>query len=275
MLYNNTGMKKNNILMREGDKLQDRRLSIFELIEQQGEISIHELETLFPDVSSMTLRRDLDYLESKNKIVKIKGGAKSLSHLSRSLFQDVEGDYGLRESINAAGKHLIAEKATPLIESGRSIYIDAGSTIMQFVRYLKTGRFSVITNGVNAALELSQNQSATVNLVGGELNRNNMSVSGGGALEHIRNINIDIAFMAASGFTVEDGFSNGSFDEFELKREVVKKAKKTVILMDSTKLGKTMPYTFCTLADVDYLIMDQPADAQLLAEAKKTGTIIL
>ena len=207
--------------------------------------------------------------------MKIKGGAKSLSHLSRSLFQDVEGDYGLRESINADGKHLIAEKAAPLVETGRSIYVDAGSTIMQLVRHLKNGRFSVITNGVNAALELSQNQSATVNLVGGELNRNNMSVSGGGALEHIRNINIDIAFMAASGFTTEDGFTNGSFDEYELKREVVKKAKKTVVLMDSTKLGKTMPYTFCRLSDVDYLVMDKPAEPALLAAAKEAGTIIL
>ncbi len=255
--------------------MQDRRESIFELIEQKGEVSIHELEALYPDVSSMTLRRDLDFLESKNKIVKIKGGAKSLSHLSRSLFQDVEGDYGLRESINTDGKRLIAEKAAPLVESGRSIYIDAGSTMMQFVRHLKSGRFSVITNGVNAALELSQNQCATVNLVGGELNRNNMSVSGGGAVEHMRNINIDIAFMAASGFTVEDGFTNGSFDEYELKRLVAQKAKKTVVLMDSTKLGKTMPYTFCSLQDVDYLIMDQAPDPVLLAAAKEAGTIIL
>jgi len=275
MLYNNIRMKKNHILMLEGDKVQDRRESIFELIEQKGEVSIHELEALYPDVSSMTLRRDLDFLESKNKIVKIKGGAKSLSHLSRSLFQDVEGDYGLRESINTDGKRLIAEKAAPLVESGRSIYIDAGSTMMQFVRHLKNGRFSVITNGVNAALELSQNQCATVNLVGGELNRNNMSVSGGGAVEHMRNINIDIAFMAASGFTVEDGFTNGSFDEYELKRHVVQKAKKTVVLMDSTKLGKTMPYTFCSLQDVDYLIMDRDPEPTLLAAAKEAGTIIL
>ena len=255
--------------------MNERRSLIFDLIEQKGEISLHELETLFPDVSSMTIRRDLDFLENDHKIVKIKGGAKSLSHLSRSMFQDLEGDYGHRESLNAEAKRLIAEKAAPLVESGRSIFIDAGSTMMQFVRHLKTGRFSVITNGVNVALELSQNQSATVNLIGGALNRNNMCVSGAGALEHIRNINIDVAFMAASGFSIEDGFTNGSFDEYELKRYVIQKAKKTVVLMDSGKLEKTMPYTFCSLEDVDYLVMDVPPEAALKRAAKQAGTIIL
>ena len=255
--------------------VQDRRKSIFELIEQKGEVSIHELEALFPVVSSMTLRRDLDFLEHDHKIVKIKGGAKSLSHLSRSMLQDVEGDYGQREILNADAKRVIAEKAVPLAESGRSIFIDAGSTMMQLARRLRNGRFSVITNAVNAALELSQNKSATVNLVGGELNRNNLCVSGAGALEHLRNINIDVAFIAASGFSLENGFTNGSFDEYELKRHVISKAKKTVVLMDVTKLGKTMPYTFCRLEDVDVLIMDKPPEPELLEAAEQAGIKIM
>ncbi|MBE7048345.1 MAG: DeoR/GlpR transcriptional regulator [Ruminococcaceae bacterium] len=255
--------------------MKDRRQSIYDLIEQHGEISIHELEALFPDVSSMTIRRDLDFLETDNKIVKIKGGAKSLSHLSRTLFHDVEGDYVQREIINSAGKRRIAEKAIPFAETGRSIFIDAGSTMMQLARRLKTGRFSVITNAINVALELSQNLSASVNLVGGELNRRNLCVSGAGALEHVRHINIDIAFIAASGYSIEDGFTNGSFDEYELKRFIIQKAKKTIILMDTSKVGKSMPYTFCTPEDVDILIMDEVPERSLLSAAKTAGMKIL
>lgn len=255
--------------------MQGRRKAIFELIEQRGEISIHELEALFPDVSSMTLRRDLDYLENEHKIIKIKGGAKSLSHLSRSILQDVEGDYAQREILNREKKELIADKAAAYAEAGRSIFIDAGSTTMALARRLHSGRFSVITNGVNIALEMSQNKSATVNLVGGELNRNNLCVSGAGALEHIRDINIDIAFMAASCFSLEDGFTNGSFDEYKLKQQVILKAKKTIILMDSTKIGKSMPYTFCRPEDADVLVLDQAPDASLAAVAKAAGMEIV
>lgn len=255
--------------------MQDRRKAIFELIEQKGEVSIHELEGLFPGVSSMTLRRDLDYLENEHKIIKIKGGAKSLSHLSRSILQDVEGDYAQREILNAENKQIIAEKAAQYAEAGRSIFIDAGSTTMALARKLHTGRFSVITNGVNVALEMSLNKSATVNLVGGELNRNNLCVSGAGALEHIRDINIDIAFMAASCFSNENGFTNGSFDEYKLKQQVISKAKKTIILMDSTKIGKSMAYTFCRPEDVDVLVLDENPDDALLAVARAAGMEIV
>ncbi len=255
--------------------MKDRRQSIYELIEQKGQMSLHELEELFPAVSSMTIRRDLDFLETENKIVKIKGGAKSISHLSRSILQNVEGNYTQREFLNAQAKRLIAEKAAPLAESGRSIFIDAGSTMMQLARLLRSGRYSVITNAVNVALELSQNKSATVNLIGGELDRNNLCVSGAGALEHLRHINIDIAFIAASGYTLEDGFTNGSFDEYELKRFVIQKAKKTVILMDAGKLGKCMPYTFCQPEDADILVMDQRPEEDLLKKAKEAGMKII
>lgn len=255
--------------------MKERQQSIYDLIDQKGEVSLHELERLFPDVSSMTIRRDLDFLENENKIIKIKGGAKSLRHLSHSLFQDVEGDYVQREIMNATAKRIIAEKAAPLAESGRSIFIDAGTTMMQLARLLHTGRFSVVTNAVNVALELSQNPNATVNLVGGALHRRNLCVSGAGAIEHVRNINIDIAFIAASGYSLEDGFTNGRFDECALKRFIIQKAKKTIILMDTTKVGKTMPYTFCKPEDVDILIMEQPPEKALLLAAKKAGMQIM
>lgn len=269
-------MKKNHIFVLGGEALvKDRRQSIYDIIEQNGQASIHELEALFPAVSSMTIRRDLDFLEAENKIIKIKGGAKSLSHLSHSLFKDEEGDYGQREIMNAVGKRCIADKAVAFAESGRSIFMDAGTTMMQLARKLRTGRFLVLTHAVNVALELSQNPSATVNLAGGELNRRNICVSGAGALEHLRHINIDIAFMAASGYSVEDGFTNGSFDECELKRFVIQKAKKTIILMDSSKVGKTMPYTFCRPNEVDLLIMDKPPEKELIAVADEAGMKII
>jgi len=255
--------------------VKDRRQSIYELIEQNGQVTLHELEELFPDVSSMTIRRDLDRLETENKVVKIKGGAKSLRHLSRSLFQDVEGDYAQREMLNATGKRIVAEKAAPLAEAGRSIFIDAGSTMMQLAGLLQTGRFTVVTNAVNVALELSRNQNAAVNLIGGEINRRNMCVSGTGALDYMSRINIDIAFVAASGYSEEAGFTNGTLYDCELKRFVIKKAKKTVILMDKSKLGKTMPYTFCYPEDVDVLIMDGPPEAELAALAKRVGMEII
>ena len=59
-----------------------RRMQIAELIRSEREISIAELRTLFPDVSEMTLRRDLEYLEQQGQIVRVHGGAKSIEAIA-------------------------------------------------------------------------------------------------------------------------------------------------------------------------------------------------
>ena len=254
----------------------NRRNIIYDLIEQKGEVSLKELEALFPDISSMTIRRDLDALENENKIVKIKGGAKSISHLSRSmLFKNVEDDYGNRETLNTEAKRIIAQKALPYAVSDRSIFIDAGSTTMQLASKLPDERFFIVTSGINLSMELAANKHITVNLTGGQLSRSNLCVAGAGAIEHLKNINIDVAFIGASCFSPEGGFSNGDYNECELKKYVVSKAKQTIVLMDSSKLGKNMPYTFCYPENVDLLIMEKAPDEELQKISKQTGMKII
>ncbi len=237
--------------------MQDRQLLVGNYIDEKGEMSLRELEALFPDVSSMTLRRDLDALEAEGRIIKIKGGAKSIRHLSRSiLFQNVEDDYGHRELENTAAKEAIAEAAAGLAETGCSIFMDAGSTLMCLARRLSEERRFVVTSGINVAMEMARNKHTIVNLIGGQLSRDNLCVAGAGALNHLQNINIDIAFIGASCFSAEAGFTCGDYNECEMKRYVVSKAKKKYVLMDSTKLGRSMPYTFARPEDMDCLITD-------------------
>lgn len=256
--------------------IESRRNKIYEIIEQNGEVTLKELEELFPNISSMTIRRDLDVLENESKIVKIKGGAKSISHLSRSrMFKNVEDDYGHREITNVNEKNIIANKAAQFAESDRSIFLDAGSTIMSLAKKIADQRYFIITSGVNVAMEMSGNKHTTVNLIGGQLSRDNLCISGAGAIEHLRNINIDVAFIGASCFSADNGFTNGDFNECELKKYVVKKAKKTIILMDSTKLGRSMPYTFCYPEDVDILVTDKEPDEELRRISEKSGMRIV
>lgn len=241
--------------------MEDRRNRVFDIIEQKGEVSIKELETLFPEYSSMTMRRDLDFLEGEGKIVKIKGGAKSITHLSRGRLLNLsEDEYGHREFINAASKQIIAEKALKILEPDRSIFLDAGSTIMQMARKMPHERFFIITSGINVAMEVSLNKQATVNLIGGQISRNNLCVSGAGAVDHLKKVNIDIAILGVSCFSREAGFSNGDFSQCEVKKAAAQKAKKTVVLMDSTKIGRSMPYTFCGIEDIDVLISELPPE---------------
>jgi len=59
------------------------------------------------------------------------------------------------------------------------------------------------------------------------------------------------------------GFSVGNYSECELKRIVVSKARLVVILMDSSKIDKSMPYTFCDLSRANVLLTDAPLPDEL------------
>lgn len=230
-----------------------RQQAINTTIQSKGEVKLAELEKMFPEVSSMTLRRDLEALEQRGEIVRIRGGAKSLAMLSMLK----EAAYTQRVSENINNKMLIAEKALPFVSSGRAIYIDSGTTCMCFAQKLPDENLVVLTSAPNIALELIRNQNIRVNLTGGLLNRDTLTLSGINAAEYIKSINIDVAFMGASAFSLKSGFTCGDFNEMELKRLIIKRAHQVIILMDTSKLDYSMPYTFATLKDIDVYIPDQ------------------
>ncbi len=183
----------------------ERRDAINQLIQSRGEIHLNELIALFPDVSSITLRRDLESLERQGHIVRTRGGAKSIAHLSMVK----EAVYTQRQTSNISAKLTIAEKAASLVEDDSSIYIDSGTTCMFFAQLLPDQNLFVLTPAPNVALELVKNANIKVSLTGGQLNRETLTLSGSNAVEYVKTLNIDLAFMAASAFSPDSGFSCG------------------------------------------------------------------
>jgi DeoR family fructose operon transcriptional repressor len=250
---------------------EDRRQAINQYIQTRGEVRLTELEERFPDVSSMTLRRDLENLEQQGQIVRIRGGAKSLAHLSMIK----EAAFTQRQVENTAAKITIAEKALTLIEPGRSYYIDSGTTCMLFAQRLPDQNLFVLTPAPNVALELIKNQNIKINLTGGQLNRDTLTLSGFNATEYVKNLNIDIAFMAASAFSLSNGFSCGDYMEAELKRIIIRKARRVVLLMDTTKLNNDLPYTFARLNNIHTWITDEPLPEDIQKAARQANVTVL
>ena len=251
----------------------ERQQQIVQLLESKGDIQLQQLKEIFPDVSIMTLRRDLISLENEGLLIRTHGGAVSVKKLS--VFQGEENAYSYRASENVDAKLKIAEKALRLVEKGRSLYFDAGSTIMCLARMLPDDGFSIITSGANIALELVKRQKTSVVTLGGFLNRNTLSMSGPYALTPLDTVNIDLAFMSASGFSIESGFTVSNIFESELKRKVITRAKKVIMLMDTSKINKSLPFTFAMLENVDVWITERSLPAMVESEARKTGIEVL
>lgn len=239
--------------------MKERREAIRKFIEEHGEVSIGELAAAFGKWSEMTIRRDLDFLSGEHSIILTRGGARYLPG-RYGLSEDI---YSEREQRNPQSKQRLAEKALSLFEPGKGIFLDAGTTSMVLARRLPDENMVVVTSAPNIALEIATRKARpAVVMLGGTLARNTISVSNPGIETQLAELNIDTAFMSTSGFDEAAGFSVGHQLDGLLKRAVIKRARRVVMLVDSSKVGSMMPFTFARLEDIDVLVTDEdfPAD---------------
>jgi DeoR family fructose operon transcriptional repressor len=248
-----------------------RRTIIKELLSEKPFISLKELEESFPDVSSMTLRRDIEYFEKQGEAIKVRGGARSMKFITTSM----EDSFHQRMNENMNAKERIAKRAIELIETGRSLFLDSGTTVLKLASLLPDERHAITTTGPNIALELIKKNQPIVNLVGGMINRENVSISGNQALKFLADINIDIAFLVPSGLSLKDGFTSGNYSECELKRMVVEKARRVVILMDKSKINRCLPFTFSQLENIHTIVTDDDLPEDITNAAKAAGVEII
>lgn len=245
-----------------------RQNKIKNYIETQNVVTIKELQNMFPDVSLMTIHRDLDALAAEGIVVKFRGGARSVRYAG-----DPEFNVRMRE--NNSGKQTIARKAMDLIQPHTAAFLDASTTNLELAKMLPDINVNIFTTGPNIALELCRLNNPVVTLCCGTLNRKNLAVSGKNTLEMLDKINIDMAFIGVSGCSVDAGFTCGTESDMLVKSMVIKKARRSVIMCSREKLSCLMPYTFATFEDVDYLISDAPMPQAFAQAAQEAGVILL
>ncbi len=235
--------------------MKSERLSIIRnYITEHRTVRMEDLQRLYPNLSGMTLRRDLAALEAEGSITRTWGGARA--NLQKA-FGTSEDLYENRESESTDSKRLICQRALPYIQSKHSIFLDSGTTVMTLARMLPDSNLVLFTAAPNIALDIvSRTTLPQVTLLGGSLSRTTISCSGRESIDQLRGINIDIAIMCTSGYTPENGFTSGNPYESELKASVIRKAHQVIMLLAADKIGRSMPYTFAHDEDIDILITD-------------------
>ncbi len=248
-----------------------RRDKIRELLRTHPHVTLAELEAMFPDVSSMTLRRDIDYFESIGEAIKVRGGARSTRFITNATDDSITA----RMTENVTSKEKIARRAADFLETGCSVFIDSGSTLASIVPYVPNDRFIFTTTNPQVALDLCNIGTPVVNIVGGRLDRDYRIVYGPQAMHFLSEMNIDTAFLSASGLSAKSGCTGGNSSECEFKKAVVAKARQVILLVDGSKIGKSLPYTFCSLERIDIIITDGELPSDIRAAAEASGTKII
>ena len=237
-------------------------------IESRNIATIKELRELFPEVSLMTLHRDLSVLEEMGIITKYRGGV-------RSVHQPDDVEFNIRMKENNSGKMSMMKKAMKLLHPQSSIFLDASTSNLILARNLPDMDLNITTISPNIALELCRLKNPTVNLCGGTMNPRTLSVSGVNTLDLLEKINIDLAFISPSGLSLKNGFTSGNFNECELKKTIVSKAREVIMLLDAAKFEKDLPYTFRQLKDIHMIITNTALPAAFMNAAAEQNVKII
>lgn len=233
------------------ETMDERRDAIVALVNEKSNITFAELKKRFPQVSDMTIRTDLKALDEAKRIVRVHGGAKSVEQVIGN--DDLLGKRAVR---NVEAKQLIAEKAIKLIRPNTTVFIDSGSTTTLMANLFPDVQCVIFTNSLSCGIELSKLTKARVYMVGGLLNRNSLSVVGYSALKEMDPVNYDMAFLGATSYDDQLGFTCESAEDNAIKRMVISKAVQNIILMDASKLGRRGSFTIGQLNEVTDVVMD-------------------
>jgi DeoR/GlpR family transcriptional regulator of sugar metabolism len=238
----------------------ERRARILAELERQGSVRVRQLVPLL-GVSDMTVRRDLDVLQSEGQLFKVHGGA--TRHAERSTD---EPGFGAKSSLRRVEKEAIALRAATLVEPGSAVAISAGTTTYAMARHLADiPRLTVVTNSVRVAdlLHAHGRSDWTVLLTGG-LRTPSDALVGPLAINALRSLHTDVVFMGTHGMDPSTGFTTPNLMESETNRALVACARCLVVLADSSKWGVAGLSSFAPLSDADVLV----TDSQLASEAR-------
>lgn len=231
--------------------LENRLAKIRQHLYANGPTSLQHLSQL-TGASAATVRRDLIKLEEEGVVVRTYGGAALADEgVMETAFQ-------ARESQHLHAKRAIAEAAYKHLRPGSTVFLDAGTTVLQLARImrLKPIPLTVITNGLAVAQEMLNLKDTRVTLLGGQLRPENLSSVGPFAERILEECWFDQLFLGASAIRLERGIFTLDASEATLNRKMLEHASLKILLADASKFGQTAPYFVAPIRAVDHVISD-------------------
>ncbi|HXW91227.1 MAG TPA: DeoR/GlpR family DNA-binding transcription regulator [Terriglobales bacterium] len=255
-------------------KAANRADEILRRLRHKGGVSIDELiEGL--NASAASVRRDLAKLERKGLVRRTHGGAVLVEPLLYEPFR-YDSLFQNREQHRVEEKRRIGLAAAELIEENETVGFTAGTTTTHVARSIRhRHNIRVVTNAVNIAMELSNCEGLRTFLTGGFVQwAGSFSLIGQAAISSLENIYMDKVFVSVCGMDVERGITLIEPDESVTFRAMIKQAKQTIVVADSSKLGVVTAALICPLAEVDMLITDTRAPDKVLGPFLDLGIAV-
>lgn len=217
-------------------------------------------------VAVQTIRRDLRQLCAAGLLERTHGGAVLPSGVSNI-------GYGDRRALNRDVKIKIARRAAGLIPDNASLFLNIGTTTEAVAHALHAHRnLMVVTNNLNVANILAVNPTCDVVVAGGSLRRSDGGLVGDLAALAIDRFKVDFAVIGASAIDLSGDLLDFDPEEVRVSQQVIKAARATILVADSTKFSRKAPVKIASLAQVDHFVTDRVPSEVLINRCADWGT---
>ncbi|MFD1860321.1 DeoR/GlpR transcriptional regulator [Aeromicrobium camelliae] len=245
----------------------ERHREIVAAVRQHDRVTVQELAGRL-SVTPETIRRDLSELEQRGLLRRTHGGAVRVERTSYvSPVTDAE-----RQNLNAAEKTAIAREALAHVEDDSTIAIDAGTSTIKLAELIgPERRLTVVTYSLVVATVLAGHPHVSVHLLGGRVVANSRSAVGPWTEELVDRVTLDTAFLSVDGVNVRHGITTHNIDEASIKAKLMKAARSTVVLADSTKFGREEFGRIAALSEVDTILTNEGVDLDHVHDVRESG----
>lgn len=245
--------------------LTDRHQQILEKLKKEGNVKVIDLCSEL-NVSSVTIRKDLQFLENRNLLYRTHGGGT----LSNPYIADRPVDEKMM--LQAVEKQKIGELAASLIVPNDCILIASGTTVLYLARCIAPqANLTVVTAALHVALELINHPGVEVIQLGGIMRKTSSSVTGIYAEKILEDFSFSKLFLGVDGIDPEFGLTTSNMMEAQLNKKMIASAQKTIVLADSGKFGKRGFGKICGMEDIDQVITDSQVSNHTVETLQKMG----
>ena len=228
---------------------ENRLIEMERYIREKRSVSLDTLCEVFK-VSKNTVRRDVAQLVRTTDIQKIYGGVSVQ-------FNRIPPSFNERADVNLPSKQRIGRYAASLVQDGDVIFIDAGTTTCQMVNFMAEKKnVTIITHSLDVITRAFAFPNLNVIVISGKLNRKTYSFTNQYKFA-LQDYNISKAFMACTGFTIENGATQAISDEFAIKKCAALKSDRVILMAENQKIGTVCFLTYAKASRFSTIITDK------------------
>lgn len=252
-------------------RVEDRKEKILSMIRERNRVYVTELSEKF-GVSEVTIRKDLQDLESRGVAKRVHGGAINIYNTG------VEPTLRELEQINIETKRAIAGKAFEYINHNDVLFLDASTTTRELIPLIckhPEKKLTVITSSILTAAELSAAEHVSLIMLGGSVRSNLCCVEGVYTTNFIREFHADKVFFGTNGFDILKGISITNINASLVKRAMIENSAQVFLLADSSKYNCVTISRVCPISRIDFLITDERLLPNDVAAIEQQGVEVI